>query len=126
MRVNLDLTLSIVHIIYFYSCFLKIFKQDNLTIYGSGNPGVFTDARCFMDWIAGQYRMRMPSDYIKPASCHDKYYTASIASRKWFMPQNEVFPGSGNVTDIYKEDCRGSFNYDYIDKNKTSKQTMTK
>ena len=35
------------------------------------------------------------------------------------MPQKEVFPGSGNVTDIFKEDCRGSFNYDYIDKNLT-------
>ena len=84
---------------------------------------MFTDARCFMDWIAGQYRMRLPSDYVKPASCYDKYYSASIASRKWFMPQKEVFPGSGNVTDIFKEDCRGSFNYDYIDKNRTRTRT---
>merc|ERR1719450_208329 len=95
----------------------KILKQDNQTIYGSENPGVFTDARCFMDWIARQYRMRMPSHYIKPASCQDEYYAASIASRNWFMPQKEAVPGSGNVTDIYKEDCWGSFNYDYVKKN---------
>ena len=77
-----------------------------------------------MDWIAGQYRMRMPSDYIKPASCHDQYYAAPISSspsisRNWFAPQEEVFHGSGNVSDIYKEDCMSSFNYDYVDQNKT-------
>ena len=74
-----------------------------------------------MDWIAGQYKMRMPSDYIKPASCHDQYYAAPISSspsisRNWFAPQQEVFHGSGNIADIYKEDCMGSFNYDYVDK----------
>ena len=74
-----------------------------------------------MDWLAGQYRMRMPSDYIKPASCHDQYYAAPISSspsisRNWFAPQQEVFHGSGNIADIYKEDCMGSFNYDYVDK----------
>jgi hypothetical protein len=35
----------------------------------SSNPAVFTDARCYLDWIAAQYGLSMPSGYIKPASC---------------------------------------------------------
>ena len=60
----------------------------------------------------------MPSDYIKPDSCYDQYYAGNSPSsgRNWFMPQEEIFHGTGNVADLNKEDCRGSFNYDYVDK----------
>ena len=37
--------------------------------YASKNPGVFTDARCHMPWIALQYGMKMPASYQVPASC---------------------------------------------------------
>ena len=37
--------------------------------YASKNPGVFTDARCYMQWIALQYGMKMPASYSVPASC---------------------------------------------------------
>ena len=69
--------------------------------------------------------MRLSSDYIKPDSCFDQHYPASdgntvATNRNWFFPQEEeVIAGTGNMSDLYKEDCRGSFNYDYIDKNLT-------
>ena len=86
-------------------------KQDGRTIYGAENPGVFTDARCFMDWIAAQYRMRMPSDYIKPNLC---YASNNPASKNHFISgEEEVFHGTGNAADINMDDCRGSFNYNY-------------
>ena len=37
--------------------------------YASKNPGVFTDARCYMHWIAAQYGMTMPNAYELPRSC---------------------------------------------------------
>jgi len=36
----------------------------------SSNPAVFTDARCYMDWIAAQYDLTMPASYAKPSSCN--------------------------------------------------------
>jgi hypothetical protein len=35
----------------------------------SSNPSVFTDAHCYLDWIAAQYGLSLPADYTKPASC---------------------------------------------------------
>ena len=35
----------------------------------SSNPAVFTDARCYLDWIAAQYSLSLPAGYQKPASC---------------------------------------------------------
>merc|ERR1719273_686397 len=37
--------------------------------YASKNPGVFTDARCYMHWIAAQYGMTMQQGYELPSSC---------------------------------------------------------
>jgi hypothetical protein len=35
----------------------------------SSTPAVFTDARCYLDWIAAQYGLTLPASYSKPASC---------------------------------------------------------
>ncbi len=35
----------------------------------SSNPAVFTDAQCYMDWIAAQYNLSLPADYTVPQSC---------------------------------------------------------
>ena len=67
-----------------------------------------------MDWIAGQYRMRIPGG--KPKECFDSYYPSPSSQNKardWFSEQ--VVPGTGNESDIDKEDCWGSFNYDHKD-----------
>ena len=73
-----------------------------------------------MDWIASEYRMRMPSNYIKPDSCFDQHYNRTPATnRNWFSPEDKVIAGTGNLSDLHKEDCRGSFNYDYISNNLT-------
>ena len=47
-------------------------KTPGEFVFGSSNPGVFTDARCFMSWIANQYNMKMPPGYPDPpSSCYD-------------------------------------------------------
>ena len=33
------------------------------------NPSVFTDASCYMDWIASKFNLSMPADYSPPLSC---------------------------------------------------------
>ena len=69
-----------------------------------------------MDWIASQYRMRIPG--WKPKECFDSYYPSPSSQNKardWFSLTEQVVPGTGNESDIEKEDCWGSFNYDHID-----------
>ena len=41
-------------------------------IYRGDNPAVITDATCYMDWIAEQYGLTLPSNitYKYKASCH--------------------------------------------------------
>ena len=65
---------------------LQILQLGDEQVFGSSNPGVFTDARCFMRWIATQYNMEMPPDYIEPAHCSDT-------------------SGRGNFTDIDQVRC---------------------
>ena len=88
-------------------------------MYGSENPGVFTDARCFMDWISGQYNMRMPSNYIKPPSCFDHHYADSASTttgqRIFGGGSEEVTAGIGDINDIDKDECHALFDYWYQD-----------
>ena len=35
----------------------------------SSNPAVFTDGRCYLDWIAAQYGLSLPAGYTAPPSC---------------------------------------------------------
>ena len=68
-----------------------------------------------MDWIASQYRMRFTG--WKPKECFDSFYpsySSQDKARTWFSLKEEVVPGIGDVNDIQKEDCLGSFNYDHI------------
>ena len=65
---------------------LQILQLGNEKVFGSSNPGVFTDARCFMNWIASQYNMKMPPEYTEPSSCSDTN-------------------GRGDKSDINKEVC---------------------
>ena len=68
-----------------------------------------------MDWIASQYRMRFTG--WKPKECFDSFYpsyTRQNKARTWFSLKEKVVPGTGDVDDIQKEDCKGSFNYDHI------------
>ena len=47
----------------------RTFSPGNSLIDYSSNPAVFTDARCYLDWIAAQYGLVLPADYAKPATC---------------------------------------------------------
>lgn len=43
--------------------------ESNSISYASKNPNVFTDAYCYLDWIAENYGMSLPDSYRKPESC---------------------------------------------------------
>ena len=43
--------------------------MDDKISYGAENPGIFTDAYCYLPWIASQYGMRLPDGYVRPSSC---------------------------------------------------------
>ena len=49
--------------------FLQTLSVHGEFVYSSKNPGVFTNARCYMMWIAAQYGMRMPDGYQLAESC---------------------------------------------------------
>ena len=42
---------------------------DNTIQYSSENPGVFTDAYCYLPWIAAMYGMKLPVNYTSKDSC---------------------------------------------------------
>ena len=47
----------------------SIYIFDNQISYNSANPGIFTDAHCYLPWIAASYGMKMPEGYTYKASC---------------------------------------------------------
>jgi hypothetical protein len=46
-----------------------VFSDYSGLINYNSNPAVFTDAYCYLDWIAAQYGLNLPSGYTKPTSC---------------------------------------------------------
>ena len=40
-----------------------------LIFHAGENPSVFTDGYCFLPWIAEQYNMTMPDDFVMKPSC---------------------------------------------------------
>ena len=42
---------------------------DNQISYSSANPGIFTDAYCYLPWIAATYGMKLPEGYTSKPSC---------------------------------------------------------
>ena len=47
----------------------SIYIFDNQISYSSSNPGIFTDAYCYIPWIAAMYGMQPPKGYTNKASC---------------------------------------------------------
>ena len=47
----------------------NILIYDNKITYGSENPGIFTDAYCYLPWIAASYGMKLPDGYTSSPSC---------------------------------------------------------
>jgi hypothetical protein len=48
----------------------------------SGNPSVFTDAQCYMDWIAAQYGLILPEGYTVPSSCSHRQEAKKIRKER--------------------------------------------
>ena len=47
----------------------SIYIFDNQISYSSENPGIFTDAFCYLPWIAATYGMKLPEGYKMKPSC---------------------------------------------------------
>ena len=47
----------------------SVYIFDNQISYSSANPGIFTDAYCYLPWIAAIYGMRLPEGYTSKPSC---------------------------------------------------------
>ena len=47
----------------------SIYVFDNLITYSSENPGIFTDAFCYLPWIAAMYGMKLPEGFKMKPSC---------------------------------------------------------
>jgi hypothetical protein len=75
-----------------------ILVNDSFKVLYNSNPSVFTDARCYLDWIASQYNLTLPSGFSAPTSCNqpsgsqtDVGNTKCI-SRTMFTVLNETLP----------------------------------
>lgn len=42
---------------------------DNQISYSAANPGIFTDAHCYLPWIAAAYGMKLPEGFTPKTSC---------------------------------------------------------
>ena len=47
----------------------QISIYDNQITYSAENPGVFTDAYCYLPWIAAEYGMSLPPGFTSKESC---------------------------------------------------------
>ena len=47
----------------------QISIYDNQITYSAENPGVFTDAYCYLPWIAAEYGMSLPAGFTSKDSC---------------------------------------------------------
>ena len=47
----------------------SVFIFDNQISYSSANPGIFTDAYCYLPWIAATYGMKLPEGFTAKPSC---------------------------------------------------------
>ena len=47
----------------------SVFIFDNQISYSSANPGIFTDAHCYLPWIAAAYGMKLPEGFTYKTSC---------------------------------------------------------
>jgi hypothetical protein len=47
----------------------KAYIVDNQVTYNAENPGIFTDAYCYLPWIASMYELKPPAGYTAKDSC---------------------------------------------------------
>ena len=122
---------------------LQTLVLNNEFVYASKNPGVFTDARCYMQWIADQYKMEMPGGYQLPTSCSQssgrkddiekstcRVQTDHYIQKKRFIPCNEKLQPSmtaeqKNCSEVesFEDECRNqtmSGCFDEVERHVTS------
>ena len=87
----------------------NILIVDNKITYGSENPGIFTDAYCYMAWIAASYGMRLADGYTSSPSCSE-----SKGERRNINLGNCK---GRNTTSQDIEDC----DFSYVDENEGEK-----
>ena len=102
----------------------QISIYDNEISYSAENPGVFTDAYCYLPWIAAEYGMSLPAGFTSKDSCgqsqgnrrnidQENCYGMDIENldrgrcKDWMKNPCQTFPQLG-LTEIV-DDCPFSF-----------------
>ena len=79
----------------------NILIYDNKITYGSENPGIFTDAHCYLPWIAASYGMKLADGYRSSPSC------AQTRGDKANINQSKCMGRDTKTLDIKECDFRG-------------------
>ena len=61
---------------------------DNQISYSSGNPGIFTDAYCYLPWIAKAYGMKLSEKYSQKQSCEQSRGQRDIVDQEQCLGQD--------------------------------------
>ena len=66
----------------------SVFIFDNQISYSSANPGIFTDAHCYLPWIAAAYGMKLPEDFTPKTSCGESKGKREVIDEEVCMGQD--------------------------------------
>jgi hypothetical protein len=79
------------------SDYTVVFDGRELINYSS-NPAVFTDARCYMPWIAAQYGLGLPAGYTEPSACSEATGVKEAVNNTNCLSRAIVLDGTFNAT----------------------------
>ena len=66
----------------------SIYIFDNQISYSSANPGIFTDAHCYLPWIAASYGMKLPEGFTYKTSCGESMGKRDVIDEAVCMGQD--------------------------------------
>ena len=79
------------------------YTQNNISFIElmSNNPTVFTDASCYLDWIADQYNLRLPADYTLPPHCSQSSGSREDVNRTRCVARNLDVAATTRLEDVH-------------------------
>ena len=87
----------------------SVYIFDNLISYSSGNPGVFTDAYCYLPWIAAMYGMKMPEDYKRKPSCGEAKGNRAVINESKCLGQDAENLDRGRCQDWQNQNYQSEY-----------------
>ena len=66
----------------------SVYIFDNQISYSSSNPGIFTDAYCYLPWIAAMYGMKLPENFTSKASCGETQGSRAVLNETVCLGQD--------------------------------------